>query len=365
MEATDRIFFLRGLYPDFGAFALSAAASALMASSRLLSSEIVKAAHTVKFGPYEGRVHVWESLDPPEVNILAFHHGSLLPWSIHKSALTLVAQHLCRRHRVRMLALQLESLPFGNRMSMASFNIHMVRYVDSLRLDGPLVLFASGPGPAVQLLWKLNTRLSGALVLNCSRFRPKSYLGSSQHEQDELRQTNLAGLVHARRIDVLTASLIHHNVFAHCPEDLILAENTLHGSYCDCHPAFWRCAEYATSWTVAQTTQQLQNAPAIKLPSVMVACGGLADTETHASTLRLQEKLVGSSVRYIPESCLMWELEGQDQQRSVAALLHDLLTEVTSSPHDMSRPVGDRIDVSDSPEHAQNGSDSDEEAIHW
>jgi len=343
LEAVDRANFLRGCFPDLHAFETAASAARLVTHARLLSDCIIKACSNISFGGINARLHVWESIDPPDLNVLVLVYGSLLPWCIHKSAIDAVAQMICRRHRVRFLMLKTEDLPASSSISLSKYNERLSVFLQRLPVSGPFVLLCSGGGLATPMMWSLRPRLVGALLLNVSMFREGAFQGSGAEEEERARSQRFFGYARSQRGDLITHAILSDVAFAHCAEDMLSMEKHLTVAYNGASLNFWNFVQRPLMhWTAAELSKNLRALPPVKVPNTIIACGALADTETvHRSSLRLQRLLPGASMAYIQESRAAWELEGAEQQRSVAGLLHGLLLEVAAHLPEPATPAAD------------------------
>merc|ERR1712129_663864 len=114
---------------------------------------------------------------------------------------------------------------------------------------------------------------------------------------------------------------LYREAFAGIADDVVRLEMDLSAA-CDAAPLdFWTAAATYSRWTGRELKEALLKLPLLRLP-VAIACGAFADVErVHRPSISLRHLLPDASLHYIPESRLLWEAEGVEQQRSVAAFL--------------------------------------------
>lgn len=347
LEAVDHSNFLRSRFPDLRPVATIATASGRLDAAPILSNDVI----VTHVRSCATRLYTWESVDIPLVTVAVLPFSGLFPWNVHRRTVDALAQQLCLRHRVRLVAFRSDVVPFVSATTWESFHEEARAVLLAFPWQTPLVVMCSHAGAALPLLWSL-PRLAGALVLNCSYCREETFRGSHAFETAMASDERRLGCVRAHRGDLLVLHELPHAVFTHSCEELIDIETSMTQTYSIAPDAFWKSAAQSITWT-PELLGRFQALTRLHLPKVVIACGVFAEPAIHMSSLRLLALMPGAELRYIPDSRTAWELEGADQQRFVACLLHDVLLAVEpladggqSPPHTanvagLGRPEGD------------------------
>lgn len=256
----------------------------------------------------------------------------LLPWSLQEPAI----HYLVAKTGVPFFCIGCEALNpdlLAEEDAGDLFYKDLFAVIDALPIHGRFVLFDSTFGLGMPVLWKLQQRLAGILIVNASWLFKQSSEETSLHQRLAARAAKLGSLAQSRDIDAMVEMLPDFALF---PAFLKMAQGTLEFVKQDYAHAlqtassrFWRMSALQPEWNFNHLSRKLNSMPV--WPSdfahdIIVACGSHAPAAAvHDSTASISNMLPVCEVSHIPNSMWFWQLESPQSADAIVESLGQIL----------------------------------------
>eukprot|EP00930_Biecheleria_cincta_P071357 TRINITY_DN5886_c0_g1_i1.p1 TRINITY_DN5886_c0_g1~~TRINITY_DN5886_c0_g1_i1.p1 ORF type:complete len:859 (-),score=151.35 TRINITY_DN5886_c0_g1_i1:12-2588(-) len=272
--------------------------------------------------------------------ILYLGFGRLLPWSLQLPALKTVAfETRCNIMCIGCEAVDAELLleeDGGNR-----FHSDLFAVIDALPLPPLFGLLDASFGLGLNMLWRLQERLWGALLLNISWLFTSQFLNTSTHQRLKARAAQLAALASEKNIDKMVSMISDFalvpaatKILGKSEEDTTIFKAEYRAALQQASSSFWRMTELQPEWNFRYLTQMMSSRPSWVAEEcvVIVACGSHAPaTAVQESTFNLSMYLPISHQAYLSDSIWFWQCEGSRAVHSVIGLIKRMKQEECSS----------------------------------
>eukprot|EP00931_Biecheleriopsis_adriatica_P102803 TRINITY_DN7772_c0_g1_i3.p1 TRINITY_DN7772_c0_g1~~TRINITY_DN7772_c0_g1_i3.p1 ORF type:complete len:891 (+),score=139.45 TRINITY_DN7772_c0_g1_i3:87-2759(+) len=280
--------------------------------------------------------------------VLYFGFCRLLPWSLQKSALGIIA------HRVQseILCIGCEAVKpevLGTDPEQFFKDLHQL--VDILPLPDLFILMDSTFGLGLPMLLKLSKRLLGALILNASWCFQASFIGTTMYQKLQKRAAFLSDLSQRRDLDTLVpmlrdfclapiAASLRDKQFESAKEMFDVYKAALSTASTD----FWRMSVEQPLWNAASLSSSVQERPDTegRVCNVILASGSHAPSaaiQDAASNLQ-RSTFPDARCRWLPSCMWFWQMEGSETVSEVALLLKSLTAETSENSSHLSRRLG-------------------------
>lgn len=276
------------------------------------------------------KVEVWEPLSGHSMlSVLYLGMPMALPWAMQFPAVDLLASTMCLECGAGFFALT-HGAPYGPSAgcSLLDFQAELVALIGELPLEEPLVLVDNSFGTATALLWALEPRLAGAMVINAAGYFSAEYLGSAAHAK--LSEVMAQRAVERRRdrdAGALCRGSLSNYVFGE-PDCLAVVGAQLHEAMAAAGDDFWNCTASTNEWMPRAITDSIVGKPAFQAPATLLCSAHAPATVIQESMSRLRELLPKAHFAHIPGSKGWWEL---DQPGHVVEELTALVRRATRS----------------------------------
>jgi len=261
-------------------------------------------------------IHVWEPKEMVVLDtcvvILSLPHS--LPWSMQRSYLDSLAQVVIDEFDAKVFALTTGTpvLPECG-LELSDFLQDILTLVDELPWKGNFFLVDNSFGAATSLVWPLQSRLSGALVVNVAGLFSDEYLDSIAHQK--LTEA-AAKMAESRRGPERNVALIGDILFSiTVAGDAEFAEEVRHEwrkAAEEASEEFWKLSAAHCLWLPRARTELLTGLDPLQLQAT-VACSTLGPAAVLTeSTLNFHRLLPNATFVHIHDSKAWWEVENPD-----------------------------------------------------
>eukprot|EP00930_Biecheleria_cincta_P061507 TRINITY_DN47082_c0_g1_i1.p1 TRINITY_DN47082_c0_g1~~TRINITY_DN47082_c0_g1_i1.p1 ORF type:complete len:488 (+),score=63.93 TRINITY_DN47082_c0_g1_i1:177-1466(+) len=258
----------------------------------------------------------------------------LLPWSLQESSLRIIALEL----GVSLLCISSEAVNADALQASAAgehFFEDLLALIEVLPLPSRLILVDCTYGVGLPILWRLQERLRGVLILNPSWIFKEAFLNTDMHSSLRARAHRLASISECREVDTLVSMLSDFALspsIAKAQGSDVAKQQQLYEQFrtgLDTAPgSFWSMSTLHSVWNAEKLSQVLSSLPAWKQNvdcQIMLACGSHSPVAAvQEAAFNLQELLPGSYVTPVSNSMWFWQIEGIQQVLDVASLLEQL-----------------------------------------
>lgn len=241
-----------------------------------------------------------------------------VPSALQEGAVRAVADRICGELGLRVYVLHAESLlPATAVPSLQAWCDDLVGVIQALPLSGRFFLVDDSAGSLTPSLWALHGRLCGAVVLNFAQFYSDEHLTSEAHTKLLNGMGSLQQTMNLPRDDALLAQAkFGLAVCANVPDATEKAAigEVLRGAYVASSPAFFARLTAFYVWTLDNSiTEAMRGKRPIPLHATLVVGALSPVVGVIEANQRLQKLLPRSSIAYIPESMVWWQIEGRHE----------------------------------------------------
>eukprot|EP00930_Biecheleria_cincta_P018180 TRINITY_DN14250_c0_g1_i2.p1 TRINITY_DN14250_c0_g1~~TRINITY_DN14250_c0_g1_i2.p1 ORF type:complete len:618 (+),score=84.41 TRINITY_DN14250_c0_g1_i2:719-2572(+) len=254
----------------------------------------------------------------------------LLPWSLQEPAIC----YLVAKTHVSYFCIGCEALNpdlLLEEESGDAFYKDLFAVIDALPLPERFVLLDSTFGIGMPILWKLQQRLTGVLIVNASWLfhQPQE---SSLHQRLAARAAKLGSLAQSQDVGAMMEMVTDFALF---PAVLKMANGSLDSVKQEYAHAlqtassrFWRMSALQPEWNFHHLSRKLSSMPV--WPSdlacdIIVACGSHAPTAAvHESRVLISRLLPVCQASYIQDSMWFWQWESPQAAGAIVKLLDQL-----------------------------------------
>lgn len=275
-------------------------------------------------------VPVWECEGGgrAEVHVLFLALQWRLPWAAQERAAELLAERLCPELAAKLWVLNCEVLDqqlLTQVEPLPKLHAQLVETIQALPLHEKFVIVDSSGGWLTPVLWRLAGRLAGALVLNAGAFLGEELDASPKHEVLSNVFAWPSGMAAQRDIARQLEELPRW-AFAVSVEERRAQLARYRAALQSAPASFWRWYRYVSS-DLRAAARVYRSLPELPLERLVLAVSALGPAAlTHEPATRLQQLAPGASFVHIPESKVLWELEGDGPVLRVASALRGLLS---------------------------------------
>ncbi|CAE7836900.1 ankrd46 [Symbiodinium sp. CCMP2592] len=300
----------------------------------------------------------------------------ILPWSLQEQAVkAIAAAQECEIFCVCCDAVNPDLLTEyqdefeGEGHEGEAFYHDLFHVIDALPLHDMFHMLDSTFGLGLPILWKLQERLKGVLVINPSWIWgsasvPDAHLVERAKQLSELARQKDACTMSRLLCEFSIAPSLAKAYFAAPKEDDESVDSADDMMFEAIHQQyelalgvasrnFWRIGALGPTWQVKKLTQVLNALPHWQPPRhvyVILACGSHAPVGgVHNAAYNLQELMTGSMQVYIPHCMWLWQIEGAKPIEEVIELLSNLRDEGTATASLNSMLVQKRRDLESHP----------------
>lgn len=224
-------------------------------------------------------------------------------------------------------------LPFSGDIPLSEYLEQVHDAIEALPFREPILLMFESCSPAVGVAWAVRSKLVGLCVINFMGYFDEDFVGSTAHKRHTMgcgnmdkavRESNYAngplknlpGMgLHVTDISVMTDF-----------KEKFIKEIQAANAGCD----FGAMSATFLKYTPTKLMEDMrERQPLQALPTTILCSAYGMGVNVQESTRRLQkQRLPGSTLSYIPDSKLLWGLEGADQREFVVDAVSKLVKEV-------------------------------------
>jgi len=309
--------------------------------SRCFSTDDENVSYTSQTWEYCDRVFevfIWEHQHGAEIDVLWWSGVASLPQSLRLRGVDIVARRLCARHAVKIYCVMFDAFVNRQDMTLAEYLDLQKGSVEQLGLKEPFVLIDETRGTCLPLIWELQAKFSGVVVINCSNFFSEETARSDTGKGILSFQTVISERS-AQHDSDFGAQIIRQFSYAPREEDKDWIEGLSKTALEGANPEFWSYGAAWYAWEVegiqsGRKANRLEELPPLTGMPVLLVVGacGLA-VVLKESTTRLQRLLLPEAeIAELPESILFWQVEGYHQANALARLLDEFIVRLKVEP---------------------------------
>eukprot|EP00931_Biecheleriopsis_adriatica_P102805 TRINITY_DN7772_c0_g3_i2.p1 TRINITY_DN7772_c0_g3~~TRINITY_DN7772_c0_g3_i2.p1 ORF type:complete len:887 (+),score=144.94 TRINITY_DN7772_c0_g3_i2:82-2742(+) len=282
--------------------------------------------------------------------VLYFGFCRLLPWSLQEPALCIMAHY----SSAEIFCIGCDAVkPELLRTKPEEFFKDVWQLIDILPLPDSFVLMDSSFGLGLPMLWKLKSRLRGALIINASWFFQASFVKTEMYQKLQKRAAFLSKLSEEQDLETLVPMLgdfclapVVASLKAHQSDRVKEMFDMYRAALSTAPNEFWQMCVEQPLWNVECLSAciQAQQDFAGSVCKIILASGSHAPCAAiHDSAANLQQSIFpDASCRWVPSSMWFWQIEGVEAVAEVAMLLKSLTTDSSESSEQSSH----RLDLS-------------------
>lgn len=283
-----------------------------------------------------GEFHVptWETKGCPVTHLVYLTGQCALPWEMQETAVDTIARDWCSRHRLKVFAVTHLSCPVASDMSLEGYQEGVLSVLSGLPLNYQFVLVINMSMMA-GIISHLQDRLAGVAILNLGCFYTPEFLYCSDWEQHKARVLRMKEWFRQRDVEKVHGTFSQY-VFGEISDCELAQLKAQHKNLLmKCRAEFWAFGAATLSWMLEHTTlvSALNTLP--RIPAVTICSDSAQFGDTHESTERFRRKFIPwAPMRFVPDSNMWWEIEGDTQREHVGSYLDELICMMRDSQAD-------------------------------
>jgi len=267
------------------------------------------------------------SVDQVDILFLAWGGRFAIPWPLQRHAIERICVSMCMQYNAKVTVLTFSSVPVLATATHHDFTEQLCSAIQALPLRERFVVIDDTMGLATAALWRFQSRLMGACIINFSNFWSDEYMQSDSHKSVQKLCSQCSDTLRSRDLEA-AAKMVSNATFTPLEEDKEARLYEMEAALTCVDEAWWIFGAGAVMWRVSQLTEAMRHLlPLCDLP-VRLLCGDHAmKNSTHEASMRLKSSLIPQAkVETIRNSGYWWQVEGEKQVTAVIAVLDDLFS---------------------------------------